>query len=92
MAKYSLKISEKAQKDLLKIKKSGKKNDILKIEQLFKEIILNPRFGSGKPEHLKGYNGEVWSRRINQKDRLIYEIIEKPNNLVVVVSALGHYE
>jgi toxin YoeB len=53
---------------------------------------LNPRFGSGKPEHLKGYNGEVWSRRINQKDRLIYEIIEKPNNLVVVVSALGHYE
>jgi hypothetical protein len=32
MGKYSLKISEKAQKDLLKIKKSGKKNDVLKIE------------------------------------------------------------
>ena len=76
----------------MKIKKSGKKNDVLKIEQLFKEIVLNPRFGSGKPEHFKGYIGEVWSRRINQKDRLIYEIIEEPDNLVVVVSALGHYE
>jgi toxin YoeB len=37
---------------------------------------------------LSGY----WSRRINKKDRIIYEIMEEPGKLVVIISALGHYE
>lgn len=32
-----------------------------------------------------------WSRRINKNDRVIYQIIES-EILVVVVSALGHYD
>ena len=42
------------------------------------------------PERLKHYEGEVWSRRINKKDRLIYEIFDS-EVVVFVVSALGHY-
>jgi len=45
----------------------------------------------GRPEKLKHNLSGYWSRRINQKDRIIYEIIEEPTKLVVVISALGHY-
>ena len=51
----------------------------------------NPRFGTGNPEQLKYYDGEVWSRRINKKDRFVYEIYED-EVLVVVIQALGHYQ
>jgi toxin YoeB len=54
-------------------------------------LAVNPTIGSGNPEQLKHHLSGFWSRRINKKDRIIYEIIEEPENLVVVVSALGHY-
>lgn len=55
------------------------------------EFEDNPKIGTGNPEQLKHQLSGFWSRRINKKDRLIYEIIEEPEKLVVVVSALGHY-
>ena len=47
--------------------------------------------GTGKPEQLKGCGGTLWSRRITQKHRLIYEIIETVVH-VDVLSAYGHYD
>jgi len=41
-------------------------------------------------EQLKYFDGEIWSRAINKKDRLIYEIFEE-DTAVVVIQALGHY-
>jgi toxin YoeB len=41
---------------------------------------------------LKNLVGEVWSRRINQKDRLVYEIFETSEHSVVVLQMLGHYK
>jgi toxin YoeB len=90
MGNYIVKISKSAEKELSLLKRSGKKIDIEKIAEIFKEIEENPRIGTGKPEQLKHYNGEVWSRRINKKDRFIYEIYEE-EILVVVIQALGHY-
>jgi len=89
MDKYLIKISKSAEKDLLLLKKSGKKDDIEKVTAIFEEIEENPRLGIGKPEQLKYYDGEVWSRKIN-KDRFVYEIYEE-EVLVVVIQALGHY-
>lgn len=91
MGKYIIKISKSAEKDLSLLKRSGKTVDIDKITTIFQEIEENPRFGTGKPEQLKYYNGEVWSRRINKKDRFVYEIYED-EVLVVVIQALGHYQ
>jgi toxin YoeB len=91
MGKYIIKISKSAEKDLSLLKRSGKTVDIDKITAIFQEIEENPRFGTGKPEQLKYYNGEVWSRRINKKDRFVYEIYED-EVLVVVIQALGHYQ
>jgi len=54
-------------------------------------LEIHPKIGTGNPEQLKYQLSGFWSRRINKKDRLIYEIIEEPENLVVIISALGHY-
>lgn len=71
MEKYLIEISRDAQKDLQNLKKSGRKADIEKVSTFFREIEVNPRAGTGQPEQLKYQDGEVWSRRINKKDRFV---------------------
>ncbi len=90
MGKYIIQISNDAKKDLRAIKKSGRKSDIEKISIFLGELENDPRSGTGMPERLRHYEGEVWSRRINKKDRLVYEVLEY-EVVVFVVSALGHY-
>lgn len=90
MGKYIIELSKDAISDLQFIKKSGRKSDIEKISAILTELESEPRSGIEMPERLKYYEGEVWSRRINKKDRLIYEIFES-EVIVFVVSALGHY-
>jgi toxin YoeB len=55
------------------------------------ELSETPYLGIGNPEALKWELTGYWSRRINQKDRLIYKVAEKLV-IVYVVSASGHYE
>lgn len=45
-----------------------------KINALLKDIERNGNKGIGKPEPLTGDLSGFWSRRINQKDRLIYAL------------------
>lgn len=90
MGRYTIEISKEALADLLKIKKSGKKTDVSKIEKIFIELETHPTIGICKPEKLKYKEINVWSRQINKKDRLIYEIIDY-EVVVIIISALGHY-
>ena len=90
MGRYSIEISKEALADLLKIKKSGKKTDVSKIEKIFLELEIHPTTGIGRPEKLKYKEVNVWSRQINKKDRLIYEIIDH-EVVIIIISALGHY-
>ena len=48
-----------------------------KINSLIEDICRNGNEGIGKPEPLGGNLAGFWSRRINDKDRLIYKIDEK---------------
>ena len=41
---------------------------------LVEATLRDPHGGIGKPEHLKHLGGKVWSRRINEMDRLVYEV------------------
>ena len=91
MGKFRIKIEDKAKRDFAKIYMSGNKATVKKLEKIIVELSDHPAFGIGNPEPLKYNLSGFWSRRINKKDRLIYEIIEEPDKLVVVVSALGHY-
>ena len=45
-----------------------------RILNLVKATILAPTRGIGKPEHLKYFPGSIWSRRITQEHRLVYQI------------------
>lgn len=44
-----------------------------KINILIKEISRTPFSGTGKPEPLKNDRLNRWSRKINDKDRLVYQ-------------------
>ena len=50
----------------------------------------HPTTGTGQPEMLKYELAGKWSRRINQKDRIIYSINDSTVT-VFVFSAMGHY-
>ncbi|MFN8339254.1 MAG: Txe/YoeB family addiction module toxin [Saprospiraceae bacterium] len=64
---------------------------IKKLEKITIELTESPYTGIGQPEQLKHHLTGYWSRRLNQKDRIIYQVIEYPEGAVVIVSALGHY-
>ena len=64
------------------------KKTLKKINSLLKEIQRQPFDGTGKPEPLKGSDG-CWSRRINEKDRLVYFV---EDNKIIVVQCKGHYD
>lgn len=80
-----------AEKHIEYFKKTGQKKLVQKLETLFNELRQNPYVGTGKPEKLKFENANKWSRRIDQKHRLIYEVFED-EVLVDVISAYGHYD
>ena len=90
MSRYSVEIKEQAQRDLKALSQSEPKA-YQKALKLIAELYDHPQTGTGKPEPLKGGGGALWSRRITQKHRLIYEIIE---NIVHVngLTAYGHYD
>ncbi|WP_374949452.1 Txe/YoeB family addiction module toxin [Mucilaginibacter sp.] len=82
----------RAVEDIAYWKRSGNKVIQKKIEQLLIAIQENPFEGIGKPEALKYSLSGAWSRRINQEHRLVYEINDR-NQMVIlnVLSAKGHY-
>jgi toxin YoeB len=63
----------------------------VKCFDLLREMAVQPRHGTDKPERLKHFDREVWSRRISQEHRLIYVIYQK-ENLVEIISCKSHYE
>ena len=91
MGKYFVDIKDEAKIHFRKIYKSGDQSTIKRLEIIIQELTQHPTTGIGKPELLKYNLSGYWSRRINKKDRIIYEIIEEPERMVVVISALGHY-
>ena len=91
MGKYRIEITEKANKDFQKHKKFGNKSILNKIDTIYTELKEHPFTGTGKPEPLKHDLKGLRSRRISQKDRLIYEVIEEVVT-IYVLSAMVHYE
>jgi toxin YoeB len=88
--KYELVLSSKAKKDLQEHAKAGNKSQLRKIALLFRELEEHPTTGTGKPEKLKHKYVGLWSRRIDDKHRLLYQIDEEIIT-VIVVAAKEHY-
>ena len=88
--KYAIELTLDAENDIEKFKKSGDKKALHKINKLLNELREHPTSGTGKPEQLKYYETPTWSRRINDKHRLVYRI-EDNKVIVLVLSFWGHY-
>ena len=61
----------------------------LRILALMEAVMREPFEGIGKPEHLKRLGGNVWSRRINEVDRLVYEVFD---DRIEFLQAKYHYD
>lgn len=69
---------------------SQDKKTLKKINKLILDIMHNGALnGEGKPERLKGDFNTYFSRHINQKDRLVYRILE--NDIIEIYSCRDHY-
>jgi len=90
LGQYIVTYTETAIKDLQKHKKAGNKATINRITTIVTELQEHPYTGIGHPEQLKYSLAGFWSRRINQKDRLIYSVQEDIVT-VEVISVMGHY-
>jgi len=60
----------------------------LRVLDLMEAVLREPFAGVGKPEHLRHFGGNVWSRRINEADRLVYEVFE---DRIEFLQARYHY-
>jgi len=57
---------------------------------ILKEVLRgDPTTGIGKPEPLKHSLSGLWSRRLSQKDRLVYKF---DDNYIYVLAIGGHYD
>lgn len=86
---YRIDFTKQAQIDIDFHKKSGNRVILKKLLSLFEELSAHPFTGTGKPEALKHNLSGLYSRRINQEHRLVYEVIG--DTVVVVIAAKGHY-
>lgn len=60
----------------------------LRVLDLMEAALRDPYTGLGKPEHLKHLGGSVWSRRVNDADRLVYAVFD---DRVEFLQARYHY-
>lgn len=87
---YELILSDEAKAHMEVWRKSGQKKTLKKITDLFEELRLHPKTGTGHVEQLKGNYSGYWSGEISKGDRMIYTI-EDDRVIVNVVSIKGHY-
>ncbi|GFZ83959.1 hypothetical protein GCM10011497_10950 [Elstera cyanobacteriorum] len=61
---------------------------VKKINLLIKETLRDPFNGIGKPEALKLNLSGLWSRRIDQEHRLVYQVSE---TAITIIACRYHY-
>jgi len=80
-------------RDIPRLKKENVKL-VAKLWEFILVIFKDPYEGIGKPEQLKGNFEGCWSRRLTDKHRLVYKIIEREDeeeDILEILSCYGHY-
>jgi toxin YoeB len=88
--KYSLALDIVAEQHLERHVTVGNKLLSRKILKLFEELEEHPETGTGKPHRLRHESGDVWSRKIDDRHRMLY-VIDHAMLTVYVISLWGHY-
>ena len=79
--------SDKGWSDIMEWMREDRKI-VKKIDALLSDIERNGNSGMGKPEPLRHELAGYWSRRITEKDRLIYRL---DDNTIYIATCKGHY-
>lgn len=61
---------------------------VQRINAILESILVDPASGIGNPEKLKFELSGAWSRRINYRDRMVYQI---HGHTAVVLQLRDHY-
>lgn len=59
-----------------------------RINLLISDVLRDPFSGIGKPEPLRHVLAGAWSRRIDEKNRLVYYVTD---DHIVILQARDHY-
>lgn len=78
---------DRAWEDYLYWQTQGKKT-LKRINLIIKDIQRTPFEGIGKPEPLKENLSGLWSRRIDETNRIVYFV---ENEMVYIISCKNHY-
>ena len=65
------------------------KKTLKRVNALIQDIQRNHFEGIGKPEPLKNDLSGYWSRRIDDKNRLVYKI---QDNMLIIIQCITHYK
>ena len=68
---------------------SQDKKTLRRINLLITDMMRNPFEGLGKPEPLKDDLSGYWSRRIDNKNRIVYCI---QSDYILIIACRNHYE
>ena len=82
-----IKLTATALEDLAYWQENNPKT-VQRINVLLESILIDPERGIGKPEKLKYELSGYWSRRINHRDRIVYQISK---NAVIILQLRDHY-
>jgi toxin YoeB len=83
----SLKFTDEAWESYLYWQTQDKKT-LKRINDLIQAAQKDPFVGIGKPEALKHSLSGCWSRRIDETNRLVYEV---HNDELIIISCRHHY-
>lgn len=87
---YEAELTSMAIEHLKQWRKSGQKKVLLKFSTLLEELRIHLTTGTGQIEQLRGNLSGLWSRQIDNANRLVYKISDE-KVIVTVVSLKGHY-
>ena len=68
---------------------SQDKKCLKRVNQIIRDIQRSPYEGIGKPEPFKGSLSGWWSRRIDEKNRVVYR---QKGDSTEIAQCRGHYE
>ena len=84
----NINFTETAWKDYVYLENQDKET-LKRINNLIEDIVRNRHEGIGKPEQLRNDLSGWWSRRIDEKNRLVYRFIG--DETIEISQCKGHY-
>lgn len=59
-----------------------------RVNRLLADLVRHPLIGIGNPEPLRNVLTGLWSRRIDEEHRLVYQV---DGNDIIIIQARSHY-